>query len=80
VNQQLFKKHLNNYYENTLHWGRKPPHKDEWYTVPIPLRMHCAYCNMVKGTSQAEVTSNKPAALAIFEFDCTMVWQVGRYM
>jgi len=36
-----------------------------------PLRMHCVYCGMPKGTSWAEAISNsekiKPVALAIVE-------------
>jgi len=40
-------------------------------TLLIPLRMHCVYCGIPKGTSQAEMTSNnekiKPIALAIVE-------------
>ena len=48
--------------------------KDEWDTkadTGKPMRMHCTYCGMSKGTSQAEVTSNsekiKPIALAVIE-------------
>ena len=40
-------------------------------TLVSPRRMHCMYCGMPKGTSQAEVTSNsekiKPVAFAIIE-------------
>jgi len=39
--------------------------------------MHCTYCSILKGTSQAEVTLNtekiKPAALAIIE----LCWSEG---
>jgi len=48
--------------------------KDEWTqrrAVVSPLRMHCMYSGMAKGTSQAEAMLNsekiKPVALAIVE-------------
>jgi len=42
--------------------------KDEWDTKEGPLRMHCMYSSMAKGTSRDEAMSNsKPIALAVIE-------------
>ena len=84
TNQELFEKHLCIYYKNTddFHYEGKPSRatakstpfavsKDEWGTKEDTGRMHCTYCGMPKGTSQAEATLNsekiKPVALAIIK-------------